>query len=366
MKNPQTEPGKFQSAASGEAAVEKKKLPLVLRIFIILVAVIAVLVIAAAITLYCFYKNGQKSMLSYEEASISFKETDVVSEDDGKTIIFNGSTYRLNENMTTVLFMGIDRDELGENELYGTAGQADCILVLCMDTVTGKTTIINLPRDTYAEVDNFYTDGSYKETLNQQLCLAYAYGDGKMTSCQNMVTSVERLLYGIPIQSCIALDFDGLAVANDAIGGVTLPVIGDVTLTNNYTPTPGETITLSGEDAVKYVRTRKWDGLDANLVRMERQQQYIRAFVSSVTAQSKAKPTIIADLYKQVSPYTATDLTLSEATFLGAFFLQHGADFTTHTIESTIIAGEDGRPLYHLDDDDLRQTIIDVFYNPVD
>ena len=62
--------------------------------------------------------------------------------------------------------------------------------------------------------------GSYIGTENLQLCLSYAYGDGKALSCDNTVISVSRIFYNIPINSYFSLDLEGIAAVNDSVGGV--------------------------------------------------------------------------------------------------------------------------------------------------
>lgn len=57
-------------------------------------------------------------------------------------------------------------------------------------------------------------------TEKQQICLSYSYGDGKESSCENTVNSVQRLFYNIPINTYFSLDLDGISALNDSVGGV--------------------------------------------------------------------------------------------------------------------------------------------------
>ena len=56
------------------------------------------------------------------------------------------------------------------------------------------------------------------------LGLAYAYGNGKDTSCQYMVDAVSRLFYGIPVNGYAAFNMETIAALNDAVGGVTVTI----------------------------------------------------------------------------------------------------------------------------------------------
>ena len=48
-----------------------------------------------------------------------------------------------------------------------------------------------------------------------QLCLSYAYGDGKAKSAENTANSISRILYVVPITKYFALDLNGIAHLND-------------------------------------------------------------------------------------------------------------------------------------------------------
>ena len=93
----------------------------------------------------------------------------------------------------------------------------------------------------------------------QQICLAYAYGDGKEKSCENVLASVRRLFYNVPINTYFALDLDGISELNDAVDGV------DVTSPETIaTFEEGKDYHLVGMEAESFVRTRRMDRLDAN------------------------------------------------------------------------------------------------------
>jgi hypothetical protein len=74
----------------------------------------------------------------------------------------------------------------------------------------------------------------------------------------------------------MAVPMDFVATYNDLVGGVEVTVLDDF---GEIDPTlvKGEKVTLTGEHALTYVRSRK--GLDdsTNNTRMERQKQYLNA-----------------------------------------------------------------------------------------
>ena len=45
-----------------------------------------------------------------------------------------------------------------------------------------------------ADVDVYSESGVYSGINKEQICLAYAYGDGQHTSCENVLKSVKIML----------------------------------------------------------------------------------------------------------------------------------------------------------------------------
>ena len=342
------------------------------------------LLIAAVATYFILYQVGKSTLLDYENVNIQFPteeptvttelpedpeiptttEEHILSYDDGKTVSYQGQTYRLNENIATLLFIGIDNREWDESTVNGAAGEADCVLLIAMDTETGETKIVNISRDSYAHVDIYSGNGKYLESRSTQLCRAFAYGDGQASSCENVVKSVSRLLYGLPIHSYIGVNMKAVRYANDAVGGVTLSCIGDVSTPVWHVAYDGEEITLWGAAAQNYLSYRDKTRPDGNVERMQRQKQYVKLFMSKLMKEAKDDISTLLDLYNAVDDYTFTGLSLAEITFLATCFVENGAAFDFITLEGKAdMLGENA--IYYLDRDHLYETVLDVFYTPV-
>ena len=360
----------------GKFAAKKEKkqhrFPLGVRILFTTLIVLLLLVVAAGTAGLIMHQIGRNKMMIDPDTVVSFptdvdeKNLIVQKDDNGKQISYQGHTYELNENLATFLFMGIDATISDDPSLPGQAGQADVILIVAVDTQTGKTKILCFPRDTCAEVDVYSTSGVYVRTDTTQLCLAYAYGDRHKLSCENMLTSVERFLYGIQLNSYLALDMNGILCANDSIGGVTLTSKLSFKGQDGRQIDEGETITLLGKDAERYIRSRSHETMDANLARMDRQKQYVSAFVSTVIHQAKGDPTSIINLYQLLSPYMVTDLGLDKITFLAPVALKTGGEFEFRTIETERIEMVNDYPMYYLDENDLQDAVVNTFYTQID
>ncbi len=374
-KNARRKKGKF-----------RKKKPLwkrILKVLLILLIVLLCMLLIAGITFFILYQVGKSSMLDYdnvvvnfsrsseeisvmEEADIEITTTEqIITYDDGKTVVHDGHTYRLNENIATVLIIGVDKEEIVGGEIYGNGGEADCVLLVALDTDTGKTKVISISREAYAQVDIYSASGKYLESRSTQLCRAYAYGDGAELSCENMVKSVRRIIYGLPIHSYIALDMRFVAGATDAVNGVTLPVLSDVLLPDGTLLETGTVATLWGENAERYVRWRDKTNLESNEIRMERQKQYIQVFVAKLIAETKGDLTTILDVYNAMSEYMVTDLSIADATFLLTCLLGNGVQTEFKSIKGTTVK-YDINAMFYLDEENLFQTVLDVFYTKVD
>ena len=208
--------------------------------------------------------------------------------------------------------MGIDNRKLKDNAVSGTGGQADALYLFTYDTKRGHIKVLSLNRDIMTDISRYDEGGNYVDTATAQLCLAYAYGDGKQTSAENQVTATERLLYNIPINAYYAIDLDAIKILNDDVGGVT--VTPDYTFESF---TKGQTVTLKGDMAEAFVRHRDTSLLDDNLRRMDCQKQYLTAFAGSIVPAIRKDFHVSLDLYKDTTTNTVTNISAPILTYLG-------------------------------------------------
>ena len=342
---------------------EKKKKKLWLKILIGILIGLIVLILSGIITLFVLINVGKGAMLDANKTAIINVPTYVQQvEQDGKTIVYNGKTYKYNEAITSILFMGIDRDQFADDdENLGTNGDADALMLLTYDTSNGNTDLISISRDTMADIDVYSKDGTYIGIEKQQICLAYAYGDGKETSCTNQVNAVSRLFYNIPISSYLSMDLDAVSVLNDAVGGVT------VTSPQTFKEfTKGETVTLYGESAETFVRNRDTSILDSNNSRMERQRVYIESFFKTLAAGTKENLMLPVDLFNAASPYTVTNIDIPKVTYLASNILEKDfSEIEMQNVPGEVVQGEVYAE-YHLDQEKFFEMFLNVYYTPVD
>lgn len=361
--NPDEILGETDKEDIAQTETEPKKKRKFLKIILIILAVIFGLILALVITVAVLWYMGKSSLLGYKvDVSVPSELVDSALE-DGSKVVYNGETYIYNKNAVNVLFMGIDKEDIENDEGYGANGQADCILVLNLDTQTGNIKILPISRDTMVDVNMYSSEGSYLGVENEQLCLAYAYGSNGKESCENVRRSVSRLLYGVEIGSYVAIDLEGVAALNDAIGGVRLTPIETVdTGSKENSVYKGKEVVLKGKKVDAYIRWRGTD-IEANSRRMQRQKHYITTFASQAGNQVMSDFTKLTTLYDKAKPYTVTDVTLSELTYIASCCLTSdvGNSIVYNGISGQSVLGEKHVEFY-ADQNSVFEAVLNTFY----
>lgn len=301
--------------------------------------------------------NGENQLLTsdYNITVPDFAET----QGNGKFIYYNGHTYSMKENLINFLFLGIDKENINLQKETGTQGQADVIILASFDTKTRKTTMLNIPRDTMTDVTVLTPDGLYVGMKNQQICLSYAYGNGKDQSCENTLHAVQRIFYNLPISTYFSLDLDGLEFVNDSIGGVD--VISPQTIGEFVA---GQSYHLMGKQAESFVRTRG-DEAYANLQRNERQKIYMQSFMNTVISQTKKDIFTPLNLFNSTAPYSCTNLNPSKVTYLTKEAMTGGSvQFEINNIPVYFTVNNDSVENYILEKEFFEQ-FLTVFYDMV-
>jgi len=256
------------------------------------------------------------------------------------------------------LFLGIDNNaELSEENIPGAGGQADCIIVLSVDRENKTVQAIQISRDSMTEVDIYDANGNAYATLNAQVATQYAYANGAKNGCWATKKTVSELLYEIPIDGYIAMDIAAVSPINDSLGGVTLTIPEDYTMIDSAFE-EGATITLTGEQAEKYVRYRDITIMGDNHFRMRRQIQYIPALLAAMKDKINRSEDALDTLYSELTPYILTDLTTDEVMNMMQYsWSEENVTF----LAGESVAGEKFEEFY-IDDIKLQETIIKTFY----
>lgn len=349
---------RFDAAEPDKPA--RRKMPLPLRVVLVLVAVLAVAGGGTALALKLMIDRGGEALHEASNPEDIQTSENADTQDDGLTVEYDGTTYRYNENIVSIVVMGYDRRE--DVSVTGAAGQADAVMVVAFDMRTGEMRIIGIPRDTMVDVDENVGD-SFMGQDKMQLALSFSYGDGYESSSENVVRAVSRILYNMPMNYYVALDMQGVGPINDAVGGVSLTPIETIPDTSIVKDVP---TTLYGYEAMRYVQYRDITQLESSLDRQARQSQYLKAFFSQAIATAAGDPAALVGLYRTALDYGFTNMGISEFAFLAAILVEHGMDdLDVTTLKGTAEKGSQYVE-YTLDQDSVYETVLDVYYTPVE
>lgn len=273
--------------------------------------------------------------------------------------IFNGQTYQRKQDLKTYLIMGIDRDGPAKKGKNHTGGQADVQLLLVIDEANQTRQVLQINRDSIVDVPVLGATGSVINTQREQIALAHAYGDGTENSCRNAVRAVSGMLGNQPIDGYISLNMGGVRILNDFVGGVTVTIESDF---SDVDPTlvMGSTITLNGEQAYHFIRSRKGVDDQTNLSRMVRHRAYLAGLAEKL--QNLSQNDVIR-CYDAVFDYLVTNL--GSKTLVNLLeTAKNCTDLGILTIQGESYIDSKGVNAYELDDTSLEQTILMLFYEP--
>lgn len=271
----------------------------------------------------------------------------------------DGERYK--ENLLNILVLGVDREEpMGGYDERGQIGQADAVFVVSLDLKTKELNVLSVPRDSMVEgMIPDIVEGGYNYA-KMQLCLQYAFGDGREESCEMMQQQVAKLL-GIPIHGYVAINFSVLPVLNDAIGGV------DITMDQDYTfidPSfvEGATLHLNGQQVRDYLQGRDTTQEATAYYRLDRHKQYIQAAYQQVKTSGIQNPLEIKKLMDSISDYVVTDLAFNEILQLVRMGMKSDFDMDhIRVVEGEIVQGEAFEE-YYIDEEKKETLVQELFY----
>lgn len=276
----------------------------------------------------------------------------------------NGHTYQQRSNLTTILFMGIDQSEnpvtVPAYLKYVSGGQADFLRLMVIDPLEKTVAQIEIDRDTMTPITVLGTLGGKVGYRTAQICLSHGFGDGREQSCGFTVEAVSNLLYNVPITYYAAMNLDGISALNDMLGGVTVTLADDF---SHIDPamTKGTTLTLVGDQAEIFVRSRMSVGVGTNEARMTRQRQYVGQMMELLNDRLHSSSDFIGTLFDGLSPYLCTNL--SRAQMVNeAWAIKDYTRLPLTSIDGVHAVGDDGYMQFRPDESSLEQAILDVFY----
>lgn len=329
------------------------------KITIITGSIIIGLILALLITYFILVAVG-KSKFHKNDQNLSASNIKGLEIEEDE-VIYNGEKYTLNPDVVSVLFIGVDKDKIGDDFGIGNNGQADTLFVMTLNTKTKAIKIIPIPREAMVDVNVYSPKGKSAGVRNEQICLSYAYGKDAGDSADNTKKSVSRFFLNINVSNYITMDLRGISAMTDAVGGVSLTAIEDIPELGCKT---GDNLCLDGKKARIYLQSRTEDA-EGSSKRLERQKQFLAAFASKAGNKVSENFGLLKTYYDKMSPYTSTDLSFSQITYLASTGIVKnlGGQFDYKTIDGEKKIGEKWVEFYP-DSDSLVMAILDTFYIP--
>lgn len=323
------------------------------RISYIILAFLTAVAAAAASIVICYSivrGRGEKSLYQGGQDKVS----------QLTTLTWQGKKYRYKEDLLNFLVMGIDTfGEVSRAADGISGGQSDAMLLLVLDPKESELVIIAINRDTMTDVDVYDENGFFLGTVKAQITLQHGYGDGMELSCDRSVKAVSGLFRGLPVHGYCSFNMGAIPTLNDAVGGVTVTVPEDLPPTNFC---EGEVRVLRGMDAYWYVRARNKASFNSAGRRLERQKQYLSAFLGAAKQAVKKDPALLFSLYRQLQKYMVTDVDGNELIYLAEKLLSLDVDDIRFvSLPGTTVAGEEFEEFY-LDEDAFSELLLEVFY----
>jgi LCP family protein required for cell wall assembly len=169
----------------------------------------------------------------------------------GKTFLLVGSDSRA----------GLSKAEQKRLGTGSTAGQRTDTIMLVYVPPSGKPALISVPRDSYVDIPKHG-----KNKINA----AYAFGGPQL-----LVQTVEQNT-GLRMDGYMEIGFGGFVNIIDALGGIRMCLPKAINDRDSHIDLAKGCQTLSGVEALGYVRMRKADPL-GDLGRVERQREMLAA-----------------------------------------------------------------------------------------
>ena len=126
--------------------------------------------------------------------------------------------------------------------------------------------------------------------------------------------------------------------------------------------TEGSNVLLKGDAVTKYIRTRYHIADGTNEKRMERQKQFLMAFIKKAMSEVKNDFTLIGTLYNAISDDMVTNISFSEITYLATLALK--MDFSSIDYVSVPGTTKEGNLYmeFYPDEKAFYELILDQFY----
>ena len=224
-------------------------------------------------------------------ASVSWLGLGVVSGNIARINVFGGLEDRPEKTSKALNYLLVGSDtregltgaELKELRVGSTAtaagGRSDTMLLVHISKDRDKAYIVSFPRDSLVTIPaHIGTNGKTQIPARPgKLNAAFAFGGAPL-----LIETIEGST-NLKIDHYIEVSFAGFARIVNALGGIEVCTKVDIDDPQSHLVLSAGTHTLDGIEALKYVRTRDFDGR-GDIGRMQRQQQFMSSVLNKATS----------------------------------------------------------------------------------
>ena len=337
-----------------------KKLKKVLLILLVLLVLGGAAVIGL---MYKYYGDILADPLAILRQT--FSDTDGDGRQDVPVITYKGQRYAYNQNIITLVLIGIDQSDSEERAELRSA-RSDMMVVCAIDATSQTAKMIVVPRDTRAKVRSVDKNGKVTDDSYNKINASFPFGQGnvdKNKGAQNVMFNLERLLtrngkYQAPLTKYGGINMDGIGPLTKAVGGVKVTL----NQTINGVGKKGETVTLNAEKAEKFCVARHNVGDGSDLQRGQRQIQYMLGLASRI---KEMNVTDIPGVYSKVSQNAFTNLKTDEMIAFATYLKGIKMGDITFTQLAGNAKNMDGKSYYIVDEDKMEELIVNTFYTKI-
>lgn len=287
-----------------------------------------------------------------------------LSDSEKKQVSYKGQKYVLNEDLDNYLFLGIDSvtNTDKDKNTPQKGGQSDAIYLLSYNRREETVRMIAIPRDTMSPVEAFDRAGESLGVSVDNICLQYAYGDGKHKSCELAKKAVSTLLYGVPIRGYTSLNLNSLPLLADLVGGVTITVPDDSLKEVDPVFAEGTVVTLDSKNSEKYLRYRDTEIRQSAMTRFRRQLVFLHAFATRLQEQQAKDASTVTKVYEGLKPYMVSNM--GNDVYVKLAGAKNEGD--TITIPGDGVTNEKaGFDEYHVRETELYELVLETFFKKI-
>lgn len=333
-------------------AFRNKSIKFMILRFLIGITCLLLLLIIILFGIYHFSRINGKQTIQNNISSISLNmqsREEVPENLESGHIFYEGQDYWYNSDDITILCMGIETN-------HSTKGILNSLALYVINPIHEQVYIIDISKDVIMNLPVSDSSGHTLEDELNPISLAYDLGDSQEESYQNVINSVSKLFYGIPINGYVAFNIEDIISDSTAIGGVNVTVTEDMTAVNPQYK-PGTQQTLQGQEAYEYFVWKKAKEESGDNSRIIRQTVFLTELFKQRYSQEKfhffmeLDNQLDTDLDLKKIIYTATELSKIDTGNQQLYF----------TLEKDPAKNTSSGEFY-VDDESLYNLIVYVFY----